>query len=367
MTAKRNGPIGRLWQHSSTLRVSLLTVARLRRPRAMTRAFRIVILLIAAFSACVEGPGEADSSLVTEPGSSPEPAVPTEAPALASAPAGKVVGTRSEPFVPYSCDALAPPAVAPVAAHPVTAALLAASPVGQLGQPLSAEVDVALADAALVSLEALSTRDRILIQAVALRAAKGDGKRAHTAAALARRVALDAGTLRALGSDPRRELEPWIGSAESWVERRGPSCGPLGAHDGAYGGELAFRTIRSGSLRVLFAQVVALDSELAPHVTPVIGLIELRTGMHADSPACVLEAGAERLDMLAFDSLHASPFIRVEKDGKVGCTGCHTGAGPYDLADLGREEGGAFRMERRLALLERARARVGELPLLRAR
>jgi hypothetical protein len=48
----------------------------------------------------------------------------------------------------------------------------------------------------------------------------------------------------------------------------------------------------------------------------------------------------------------------------VGCSGCHTGNGPYDLADLGREAGGAFRVERRLALLERARARVGELGAL---
>ncbi len=330
----------------------------------MKRAW-VAILLIAVMSACVDGASEAESSLVAEPAAAPETDVASDAPTPPAPPLpGAIIGTTSDPFVSYSCDTLTPVLERPIGAHPVTAALLAASPIGQLGVPLPAEIDRAIADAAAVPLDELSARDRILIQAVALGAARGDDRRAMTAKNLARRVALDASSLGELGSDPRSELEPWIGSAEGWLERRGPSCGPLGAHDGAYGGALAFRTIRSGDLRVLFAQVVALDRELVPHVTPVVGLVELRTGMRADSPACVLEASAGGLAALAFEELPASPFIRLEANQKVGCSGCHTGNGPYDLADLGREAGGAFRVERRLALLERARARVGELGAL---
>lgn len=319
-----------------------------------------VILLIAGALGCAEAPRETDSSSVA----APEVVVP---PSATSAPPSRVIGTIREPFVPYSCDAVARPPSEPTVAHPLAERLLELLPLGQLQAPASPALERAIGDALLAPVDTFSVRDRILIQAVALRAARGGDGRARAASALAQRGALDPSTLEKLGSDPRAELEPWIGSADGWVERRGPSCGPLGTHDGAYEGALAFRTIRSGPLRVLFAQVVALDSELEPHVTPVIGLVELRTSMQAEAPACVLEASAEGLAALGFESLPMSPFIRKDGGAMVGCSGCHTGGGPYDLADLDHEEGGAFRIERRLALLERAKARAGELGLLRTR
>ncbi len=291
---------------------------------------------------------------------------PSDVPKLERGPGRNMVDTGIDGTtgraVRYSCEGLGPSATTPSEGHHVTRALLAASPMGTPGPTGSpSQLDAALEAAASVSVEQLTMRDRILIQAAALRVAKDDSQRAKLAASVVRRMALDGWTLENLGSDPRRELEPWLGSSESWRERRGPACGPVGAHDSAYNGELAFRTVRSGKLRAIFAQVVAFDTELRPHVTPVVGLVEMRNGMRADSPACVIEAAAGGLSPAAFDDLHRTPFVDPMPEGQVGCGSCHTGRGPNDLADLGREEGGAFRIDRRITLLARAEGRASEL------
>jgi hypothetical protein len=202
------------------------------------------------------------------------------------------------------------------------------------------------------------------MQAAAVRAARVGAPLAREAAAVVRRMALDASALRDLGADPSPDMEPLIGSSEGWVERRGPSCGPLGVHDGAFSGELAFRTVRSGRMRALFGQVVAFDTALAPHVTPFVAVVELRTDVGPGAPACVLERTGAALEAVPFEQLPESAFIQQTGEGRVGCARCHTGTGPYDLADLGREQGGGFRIERRIAQLERARERGEEIGAL---
>jgi hypothetical protein len=291
---------------------------------------------------------------------------PVPSSAAPAAPAGAVIGTAG-PSVAYSCEALSSTVPLEVPAHPVVGQLLALAPLGST-TPTGAPDAITRALDALAStpLEDLSSRDRVLSQAALTRIAKRSDRLGREAARAAGRVALDAASLTALGSDPRPELERWLGPSEGWVERRGPSCGPLGAHDAVYAGDLAFRTVRSGALRVLFAQVVTFDTAWRPHVTPVVGLIELRTGMQADAPACVIEPTATGLHPVAFGDLHTSPFVQPTGTGQVGCGHCHGGQGPHDLSDLEREEGGAFRVERRIALLERATARGDELRALSA-
>ena len=318
-----------------------------------------VAVLLLLLSGCAAPPVDAETDAPDDAAEAPVPL--PDAVGATNAPPGAIEGRATGP-IPYSCEPLGEMGAPAAPAHALTGALLVAAPIASFGR-VSAPDRVAslLRDAEREPLEAFSSRDRILIQASALRVWRSERELASTAAAVVKRMALDARALAELGSDPRSELEPWLGSAEGWVERKGPSCGPLGAHDAAFAGALAFRTVRAGAKRVLFAQVVALDSDLRPHVTPVVGLIELRSGMQADAPACVLEATPAGLATVPFDALHASPFVIPEAGESVGCNNCHNGQGPGDLADLGREEGGAFRIERRLALLDHAEGRTKEL------
>ncbi len=315
-----------------------------------------------ALSGC-DGPGASDVAS-REPSLSPsafeEVAGPEAERRPHDAAGGVVIGQVTGEAVPYGCDRTwRGDEVERL--HPVTAGLLAEVHLGDAAAPsASRALGAAIERALAADVAELPSRDRVLIQAAAARAARTP-EHAARGAALVRHAALAPSALRRLGSDPSPDLSRFLGPSDAWVERRGPSCGPLGAHDSVYGGALAFRTLRSGARRALVGQIIAYDTSAEPHVTPHVALVELRDGMHADSPACVIEVGAGGLAPVAYEELRPTPFVRPASPGRVGCGSCHSGQGPYDLTDVRGEEALSFRIERRVAQLTHARERGADL------
>ncbi len=265
--------------------------------------------------------------------------------------AGVIVGTLPNDNVSYSCDAVGAPSRQPKL-HPVAAALLNGA---HLHDPKLREANEGLAllveRAHALPNEAFTSRERVLIQAAAIKIWRAGSERAGE---LARRVALDSSELSLLDTSPEADLLPVLGPAHKWVERRGDACGSSAVHDRVFNGLLSFRPVRSGSMRALIAQVVAFDDTGHPAVTPFVASVELRTSMRADSPACVLELTGDGLTVMDYPDLEPTRFIEPLSNGTLSCGRCHMGDSPFDLRDLRGEEALSFRYERRQSLLSLA-------------
>ncbi len=302
----------------------------------------------------LEAESEAEPTIVAEVESENELEADELCPLLEGQPPGFVTGLLQGNDVPYSCAGVSTPAAEPL--HAAVAALLTHVPLSTPDAPTATDgLRAAFEAAERAELAQLSLRDRVVLQALAVKLWRHRTPLARRARALAQRVALAPGQLRELGSDAHAELAPVLGETEGWVDRKGPSCGPIGIHDSAFGGQLSFRTLRAGQRRALAGQIVAFDTRGEPHVTPFLALVEMRNGMQADSPACVIEIGGEGLTRTPHSELVPSAFIRPAAAGTVGCGGCHTGRGSFDLSDVRGEDALSFRVERRVAVLELAR------------
>jgi hypothetical protein len=107
------------------------------------------------------------------------------------------------------------------------------------------------------------------------------------------------------------------------------------------------------------SQLVALDTEGHPHVTPVVGQIELRRGLGPGAAACIIEISAEALRdgdagglrPAELDELVQTPFVRHAGEAHLRCVGCHQGQGLGDFADVPADERALLRANRRSAAL----------------
>lgn len=244
-----------------------------------------------------------------------------------SATASELTGTT------YSCDAIA------VAAQPSVDH-------GVVG-PWRALADAPAADAPWVGrvqalarqpLPALPVAERVRLQHQLLRVARRlesgradnpawrgwEPARAGVVAAI-RAVAPAAGELATLGDGAHPAIAAVLGADITERATRGCTTGDL-AHVNAADGLLAFRPLRAGTTRALVAQLVAIDRDGAPHITPLVDEIELRVGDDtAASPACVVEAGDDGvLRTVAHAELHDHPFV-TRRGAGVGCVDCHAG------------------------------------------
>jgi hypothetical protein len=272
------------------------------------------------------------------------------------------------PGTPYDCRGIRPAKLRfPRPSDAVTADIVAAvHPENPGALTPSPALSSTLARAEALDPAAVSTFDRIVIQNTALAAALrlGDGG-ADVQAALrvVRRFALPAAELEEMGAAPWTSLDLWIGPRDAWVDRKGESCGDgrLLMHDNVFSGTRAFRPMRVGGRRALVSQLVAIDTEGHPHVTPAVGQIELRRGLSSGSAACVIEIDAEALRdgdagglrPLAFDELVQTKFVHRAGEAHVGCIGCHTGQGIGDFDDVPAAEADLLRSNRRTAALHR--------------
>lgn len=234
---------------------------------------------------------------------------------------------------PYACDFL--PAQRLPEALPESRFAIVIERLAALAHHADREALAAVvAQASALEAAGLGIRQRIILQNQLLQvtwAADQSSATLEDARRLAGRLALPGVLLQALGSEPERGLERFLGPRAGWIERRGLTCGSSRLlHEFRYGGTLGFRPVRTATLRALVAQRVAVDVEGVPHLTPLVDHVEVRGRLDADVPACVLEfdaraqavGAAAGLRMMGLDEIHGDPFVFKRGDG-VGCMACH--------------------------------------------
>lgn len=296
---------------------------------------------------------------------------PPASPAAAAA-------TGSSRGLVYDCGGLRP-ARAP-RSRPAPEALADLVAVAHPENPGGIQPTPALADslrrASALEPDALSTFERILLQNTAmglLLRARGDAELTAAASRAVARFALPGDVLASLGEAPDRAVTRWIGPEEGWTDRKGDQCGDgrLLFHDRHFQGTRAFRPMRVGDERVLVSQLVALDTAGNPHVTSVIGQVEILRSLTPNARACVVEIEAEALRAGApgglraatFDGLVSTKFIHKTDDHRVGCVACHSGGGPGDFADVPAAEAASLLQNRRAATLAQLSAQLGPVAL----
>ena len=149
-----------------------------------------------------------------------------------------------------------------------------------------------------------------------------------------RAVAPTAAELAALGASRHPRVEGVLGGELTDRATRSCVAGRL-VHVAAFHGLLAFRPLRAGSTRALVAELVAFDTDGAPHITPLVDGMELRLGDDTAAPACVVHADSDgALRPVPHDEIEdRPPFVAREGTG-VGCKHCHRDANTMNARDL---------------------------------
>jgi len=237
--------------------------------------------------------------------------------------------------IPYSCAALAAAHQIPAADHGVVAPWRALANISRTDVQWVARVQAL----ATVPLPPLELEERVRLQHQLLQVANRlDAERRAGPAwpawriaqdrvlALVRAIAPDAGELASLGDGAHPRVASILGT--EITERATKNCdtGRL-RHVDAFGGLLAFRPLRAGETRALAAQLVAIDTDGQPHITPLVDAIELRFGKDdRASPACVVEAGDDGvLRPVAQADLPDDGMFVARRGHGVGCDKCHPG------------------------------------------
>lgn len=168
-------------------------------------------------------------------------------------------------------------------------------------------------------------------------------------------LALPASRMELPNGIPAPEIERWLGKPSGWIEKS--INVKILFHENVYRLARIFRPIQAGKTRAIFSQLIGVDTEGKPRITPVIGEIELRRSLNPASPACVValdpsglacngEAGLKPLDGKGFS--HLGGYIQVNK-GLTNCTSCHRSNGvlAFELSDVPASNKSAFLTGRR--------------------
>ena len=189
-------------------------------------------------------------------------------------------------------------------------------------------------DAALTSQETLTLEERIVAQNGALRLYGPQNCDAHMpgladkARRVVRHLAPGAKALGTLGEAPFSDLEMWLGSPSTWIDRQTKHL--LLMHDQHEFFTRRFRPIETQDRRAIFGQLVAIDSSGDAHLTPIVSRVELRRSKAPDAPACVGKLVPERLRCAKgrllprpLAQLTENQFITKVGDDRVECDRCH--------------------------------------------
>lgn len=191
--------------------------------------------------------------------------------------------------------------------------------------------------------ERLSFRERVVAQNAALRIAVVVASYSAGAETdLTRRLLRESAGLIAWLALPADRLEyaETFGDLAQWF---GPDAAPqelrvgdgrFVLHEAVHVSTRAFRMVRVGDRHFIFSQLVAIDDRWRPHVTTVIGDMEMRNEEEAAMPACIAEfdaaaarcgapAGLRALDRLPIS--HVGGYVRVDESGRANCNQCHIG------------------------------------------
>lgn len=191
--------------------------------------------------------------------------------------------------------------------------------------------------------ERLTLHERIVAQNAALRiAVVVAGERAGAATDLTGRLLRESAGLIAWLALPADRLEysqaygelaQWFGSEAAPREQR-VGDGSFILHEAAYVLTRAFRMVRVGDRHFIFSQLVAIDDQWRPQVTPVVGDMEVRNEEGPEMSACIAEfdaaasrcgapAGLRALERLPIS--HVGGYVRIDESGTANCTQCHIG------------------------------------------
>lgn len=133
--------------------------------------------------------------------------------------------------------------------------------------------------------------------------------------------------------DAADEIASWLGPSTMRVEER--LNGDAGFfHESVYLHTRTFRMVRVGDRHFIFSQLVAIDTSWHPHVTPIVGEIEMRTSIASTQRACIAkfdvalggcrtQSGLRALDNLPIN--HLGGYVRVDTAGGANCVACHRG------------------------------------------
>ncbi len=261
----------------------------------------------------------------------------------------------------YDCRWAAPAAPARCErvndAAPVLVALIEASEAFKIGLHFDAtrakwlHMAATVRDArATLAPARLEFRERVVAQNVALQMAlkasfyglqrdsDARGELVREAAALIALLALPPERLR--DADADAGLDAWLGPRAAWIEQR-IQGDPRIFHEFVNLSTRSFRIVHAGGRRFIFSQLVAIDMEWRPHVTSVIGDIEMRRGLGRDEPACIAEFDP-RLSLCDANAglaaigrrpiVHLGGYVRVDENGRANCLSCHLdSSGPLGL------------------------------------
>ncbi|HKQ69599.1 MAG TPA: hypothetical protein VJT73_09680 [Polyangiaceae bacterium] len=191
---------------------------------------------------------------------------------------------------------------------------------------------------------------------------------ARAAAEQIHRFALTPAEVDRLGSEPNPEIAEMFGASVAWEDRA-----PLAAtafHERGYGLTKASRLITYQRRLVNLGQLVVVDTEWRPHVTPVVGSLEMRDPDPARANIC-----AASLD-LGWLACGAKAGLRPELPGRpaedddsllfvtdrqgVPCRSCHPGSGPKSRPIVEDAKNDSV-SSRRHALLAELSAQVSKL------
>jgi hypothetical protein len=244
--------------------------------------------------------------------------------------------------VPFDCTGFVPASGSSCATRPVIAPGALAL-VGGASHLLEWEADsrpsedrwsvlqAAVDAAAALRSDTLSIEQRVVVQNAALRIAiyaTQDHRPALVRAALAvvDRLAVPARALAGLGETP--QLEAWLGPGPKWRLRDRTNRFTL--HGTLNQQVKYFRPVLAGTRRAVFSQLVAIDTDGLPHLTPIVGELEMRAGDDPGSAACVAEVELAELachppglvvpDLMTHPQTH---FFRRGAGTDVACNGCH--------------------------------------------
>ncbi len=160
-------------------------------------------------------------------------------------------------------------------------------------------------------------------------------------ARLVQRLALPHESLRAIGEEPGHEIDRWLGDPRDRIDRKAVLV-PL-FHERGYGFTRMFRILEVRDSGANFSRLLAVDKDWRPHITPIIGEVEIRRPFRTRAQGQlvfeldVAQAGCApkgALRPVDPQQLHGrSDFIFPAGPNRLGCNTCHS-RGPIWTEDL---------------------------------
>jgi hypothetical protein len=192
----------------------------------------------------------------------------------------------------------------------------------------------------------------------------------HEAIALVGKLALSPAELSGLGDDPTPAVRAWIGDPATWRELQAPA--PVAFHESGFGRTKSSRALLVGEELANVGQLVAIDTSWEPHVTPIVGSLEIRRPYKAEHASiCVTSLDVGWLRCGAPGGLRPfgpesapldanAPVVFRSDSARIPCRGCHLGTGrPRALLaplDEAKRDGDARRAALLRDIAERVRA-----------